>query len=280
MPCASVAVFTWFLLTIVLNFRTGVMHRGQLVMAPADVARRYARSGWLFIDTFAALPIFALNAAVGTQSVGFNALRGLGMTKLLRIVQLSRLLDTLLAATLNPSVLRLLQLSSTICLLWHWTACLWWLIGTTTAQVDVWNRAESGSSWGLDPILLSLPQISQYLYALFWSVSVLTGLGAVEPPSSNLQCAYHILILVTKLIVTAMVVSQVTSTLSNFDAAGAHRRQKLDSLLEYLRGRNVPIELRKKVTLHWRALRTLLMSRSFMFPDIERARTRSRQWHR
>ena len=38
------------------------------------------------------------------------------------------------AAKFNPSALRILKLIIGVMLLWHWVACLWWFIGTTTPR--------------------------------------------------------------------------------------------------------------------------------------------------
>ena len=42
-------------------------------------------------------------------------------------------------------------------------------------------------------------------------------------------------------------ISNMSSTLSNIDASSVQRRQKLDTLNDYLRYRRVPIALRKRI---------------------------------
>ena len=57
----------WFILTIVLNFRTGVLDNGVVLINPKVVARSYA-TGWLFVDLLAALPVFSLRDALGAAA--------------------------------------------------------------------------------------------------------------------------------------------------------------------------------------------------------------------
>jgi hypothetical protein len=128
------------------------------------------------------------------------------------------------AAKFDPSALRILKLCLGIALLWHWTACVWHFLGVNTTDDALWQSrtASAGLSasslisaapsappggtaaptvvptaleapgWGPTPALLDQPWRSQYLFALYWAVNVLTGLGSVEPPTSDVQCAYFI----------------------------------------------------------------------------------------
>jgi len=96
----DVVVCLLFLLTILLNFRTGVTLRGVLDMTPAAVARYYLRSGWLLVDVLPAIPVFAFTAL---DSEGSNVYRWIGLVKLLRIGQFHQELSSLLSSKLHLS---------------------------------------------------------------------------------------------------------------------------------------------------------------------------------
>ena len=122
--------------------------------------------GALLFDVLAMLPAFSISVAAaptpGTH--GFVAMQCVALLKLLRLVQVDGALEVLAeSAKVNNASVRLMKLCSIIMLLWHWAACVWWLIGTSTADGDIWRRTlpESGddasisaATWGPPETLL------------------------------------------------------------------------------------------------------------------------------
>lgn len=103
-----------FLLDIFVQFRTGFMKEGTLVMDPALIARRYIFSGWLFLDFLAGFPVLlVMRLATGQMGAddcggggseggqGEELLRLNQTTKLFRIVRVMRVLRIFRLVKLN-----------------------------------------------------------------------------------------------------------------------------------------------------------------------------------
>ena len=107
----------------------------------------------------------------------------------------------ILHGTFHPSAIRLVRLLAIVLMIWHWTGCLWWYIGTLPHSViEPWVDVPTDDaieSWSPQPFLLPLSLFSKYFYASWWAVALLSGLGTASSPQNDLQLIFHILILVT-----------------------------------------------------------------------------------
>ena len=81
--------------------------------------------------------------------------------------------------------------------------------------------------------------------------------GQAPPPENDAQASFHIALLVVGLFTNAIIISNMSSALSNIDAAAATRRRKMDALKAYLTYRRVP-ENRKSIVGYY----TYLWSRA------------------
>lgn len=262
----SVAIDVTFLFDICLNFRTGVKVDGVLVMEPTVVASNYVR-GWFLTDLLSSIP---LDFAAG----GFKTFKVLRVLKLLRLIRLSRYLDSLAAVThFNPSKLRLSKLLFILLLLWHWIGCLWWYIGSLppseagdTIVQESCLVDDCRQQWGATEALRASRFSSKYLFALWWSVGVSTGMvDGVAAPENDAQMLFTTCVIVFGVATNAVMISHMTSTLANIDATAVQRRQKLDTLNQYLRIRRVPTGLRQRISAYYE----YLWSRNHTLDDKE-----------
>eukprot|EP00966_Prymnesium_polylepis_P061829 1434830-Prymnesium_polylepis.1 len=238
-----------------MKFRTGIKIDGKIKYSTQTIALNYLR-GWFILDLLAAFPSNLITGLAIFQSVDDtdHLLRLVRLLKLLRIVQLAKRFDDLLihvALRLNPSLLRLLKLFAIMILVWHWTGCLWWYIGTLPASLvhgfEGQYIGEMDDSWGPTLGIQNATLSSMYVFSTFWSVSTLTGLNDSPPPENNVQALFHIMVIILGMIYQAGLISHMSSILANVDAAAAQRRQKLDTLTQHLRHRRVPEVLRDRI---------------------------------
>ena len=168
------------------------------------------------------------------------------------------------AQHMDPTYLRLGKLFAIMTLVWHWTGCVWWYIGTLPSSLVIaFGGGTSDGLWGPAPEMLRESMINKYLFCTWWSVALLTGLNDVAPPENNVQAIFHIIILIVGMIYQASMISHMSSILSNIDAASFQRRQKLDTLTQHLKNRRVPPVLRDRI----RGFFLFLWSRAQTFAD-------------
>ena len=84
------AVDLYFLADVLLNFRTGYVESGRLVLNPQRVAKRYARS-WLVVDIIACAPIDYIALLISSTDPSAGQTRGVKTLRLCRIARLLRL---------------------------------------------------------------------------------------------------------------------------------------------------------------------------------------------
>lgn len=140
--------------------------------------------------------------------------------------------------TINPTVLRLIHLGFLSFFLAHWSGCIWFWIGKYEGfGVNFWVPSIE---------LRTSPILSQYLFSLYW--------GFINSTTINWQTHYTILENVFGLImvilgisVSAAIIGNVGSLLGNLDALATAHRQKLESLRNYMRTKQIPLEIQNRV---------------------------------
>ena len=123
----------WFIADIGLNFITGFVHDGHLVMDPKESAKHYFEF-WFWIDTFASIPFDLIvkaaipapeggGAAGAGQSKAFRkAIKMVKWAKIPKLFRLGRLVKQLKG---NKKFLKVFMYMSTLIWLMHFIGCLW-----------------------------------------------------------------------------------------------------------------------------------------------------------
>ena len=168
----------------------------------------------------------------------------------------------------NPSVLRLSKFLSFMVMSWHWFGCIWWLISDFQANevlqkcyasaTKLMSKAECfaaaseedvrAMSWGPEAFYL-LPEVgvgTKYLRALWWSVSASTGLD-VTTPNNPVQMVFSIAVAIIGVSMLTVLIGHASSLLHNIDAAATQRRQKLETIEQYMKYRRVPKGLSTRI---------------------------------
>ncbi|KAM5256759.1 potassium/sodium hyperpolarization-activated cyclic nucleotide-gated channel 3 isoform 2-T2 [Ctenodactylus gundi] len=138
---------TFFLLDLVLNFRTGIVveEGAEILLAPRAIRMRYLRT-WFLVDLISSIPVDyiflvvelepRLDAEVYKTARALRIVRFTKILSLLRLLRLSRLIRYIhqweeifhMTYDLASAVVRIFNLIGMMLLLCHWDGCLQFLV--------------------------------------------------------------------------------------------------------------------------------------------------------
>eukprot|EP00924_Labyrinthula_sp_SR-Ha-C_P008818 snap_masked-scaffold_2-processed-gene-3.6-mRNA-1 protein AED:1.00 eAED:1.00 QI:0/-1/0/0/-1/1/1/0/679 len=87
----------------------------------------------------------------------------------------------------------------------------------------------------------------KYIHSFFWAVMVTTGIGRDIMPVTPLEHIFSTVIIIVGVFMYAFIIGSASNSLANWDSEKAERRQKLESVNQYLRQRNIPLTLQKRI---------------------------------
>lgn len=213
------AISYFFLLDVVLNFRTSIHVGGKTITSGSEVARHYLRT-WFLVDFLSAIP---MELILGFEDPLFGSV--LRLLRLLRVKQL--LSQQRLFTSLNPTILRLAVFISWVLLAAHWISCIWISLGGCAEETDILRR---------------------YLRSMYWAFATLGTVGYGDiTPVTNMQTIYAIFVMILGAGMYGYIIGNVASLLANMDVAKVQFSEKMDKINAFLSYRNIPIELQEKV---------------------------------
>ena len=212
----------YWLVTLVLCIDVFVQwyRMGPQLVSPAEHRRRWALApniGWLIVDLVAAIP--------------FRFLPGGALLELLRLLKLARVAQLMRnwrrQAVQNAQILRLVFFVCWLFITAHWLACGWLAIGGIDMEAD---------------------DFSKYLRALYWCITTLATVGYGDiVPKTNLQTVYTMVVMLLGVGVYGYVIGNVTTLVANMDLAKTHYREKMERLAAFMRYRNIPPTLQRRL---------------------------------
>jgi len=175
------------------------------------------RIWWLIVDLGAAIP--------------FRVLPGGALFELLRLLKLARVAQFMRRwrhhAVQNAYILRLVFFACWLLITAHWLACGWLAIGGIDMEAD---------------------EFSKYLRALYWCITTLATVGYGDiVPKTNPQTVYAMVVMLIGVGVYGYVIGNVTSVIANIDLAKRHYLEKMESLAAFMRYRNIPPRLQRRL---------------------------------
>jgi voltage-gated potassium channel len=194
------------------------MERWRRSSIAGALPTRAVRSAWFLVDIIAAIPFRAL-------------LPGGAPLELLRLLKLGRMVQLMNRwrqhAFQHANVLMLVFFAFWLLLIAHWLACGWIALGGIRAAGD---------------------QLTLYVRALYWCITTLATVGYGDiVPTNNRQMVYAMAVMLTGVGVYGYVIGNVANLLSNLDLAKRHYTENMDRLGAFLRYRNVPLELQRRI---------------------------------
>jgi hypothetical protein len=121
----------WFGVDIILNFRTGHIHDGHLVMSPKEIAKHYLEF-WFWIDIIATIP-FELFGALFENKSSRKAIKLVKWFKIPRLMRLGRVLKYLRQ---YAKFYKLILVTFAMLLSTHMFGCIFVAIIAPCAQYD------------------------------------------------------------------------------------------------------------------------------------------------
>src|SRR5262249_41072531 len=214
-------VVYWFI-TLVLCVDVFVQRYRMVpqLVTPVENSRRWALAsniGWLMVDLVAVLP--------------FRILPGGALFELLRLLKLARIAQLMRRwrhqSVQHAQILRLVFFVCWLFIIAHWLACGWLAIGGIDMEAD---------------------EFSKYLRALYWCITTLATVGYGDiVPKTNLQTVYTMVVMLLGVGVYGYVIGNVTNLVANIDLAKTHYRENMERLAAFMRYRNIPPTLQRRL---------------------------------
>jgi voltage-gated potassium channel len=226
-PFLSLLVSLVFCLDIVVELRTALPREGGWIEDPRFLFSHYLRHG-MIPDILAVVPGLLFAQASFAEGVLPSVLVLLPLLKLFKV---NRTLRALGENRMNPAIFRLAMLVFWILMAAHVIACGWIRV--------------SGNPDNLQPL-------DRYITAFYWTTTTLTtiGYGDITPVGRN-QTLYVILIELFGAAMYGLVIGNIAGLIANIDVAKAQYREKLDRINAFLKYRDIPEVLRKRIHAYY-----------------------------
>uniref|UniRef100_A0A8D2QJ66 Cyclic nucleotide-binding domain-containing protein n=1 Tax=Zonotrichia albicollis TaxID=44394 RepID=A0A8D2QJ66_ZONAL len=239
---------TFFLIDLVLNFRTGIVveDNTEIILDPQRIKMKYLKS-WFVVDFISSIPVDYIFLIVETRIDSevyktARALRIVRFTKilsLLRLLRLSRLIRYIhqweeifhMTYDLASAVVRIVNLIGMMLLLCHWDGCLQFLVPMLQDfPDDCWvslNRMVN-DSWG-----------KQYSYALFKAMSHMLCIGyGQQAPVGMSDVWLTMLSMIVGATCYAMFIGHATALIQSLDSSRRQYQEKV---------RTLPADMRQRI---------------------------------
>jgi len=233
----------FFIIDIILNFRTGFEYHGRVVMDRSASAKHYLCGDFKF-DALASLPVdyFAFASSNTSLSKAPKIIRVLRLFRLVRLLRLPRLFRYTrgYSSSFHAGYVRVAKLIFLLLLFAHWNACLLFLVASL--------QQFSATTWVGLMDLESSPVSTQYSWALFMSISHMLCIGyGVYPPETLPELWAITFSMSLGASMFACIVGSVTAVLLSLDSASASFQGYTNELEAYFTHKEIPPSLRLKV---------------------------------
>jgi len=259
----------WFLVDIVVNFRTGYMNEGHFVNDDWLSALKYLKGSFLF-DCLGSFPLNAVLMAVDPKNPYNDQLLqgdendpGVGrVNKMLRLLRMAKLAKLARMAKLakylenfeeffNPGMLMVFKLIMMLILCCHWFGCLWWLVSDLEISNDFpdspWYGGEN--KWQTPFWLKHADTFAmKYSHSFFWGAGMVTSMVPRDiEPVTTLEAFITVLTMFVGAIMNAYVISSLTTALQSMNSKRELTGKQLEGIRNYLVLKAVPGDLRSRI---------------------------------
>nr|XP_006628947.1 PREDICTED: potassium/sodium hyperpolarization-activated cyclic nucleotide-gated channel 4 [Lepisosteus oculatus] len=248
---------TFFLIDLVLNFRTGIVKEDntEIILDPQRIKMKYLRS-WFVVDFISSIPVDYIFLIVETRIDSdfyktARALRIVRFTKilsLLRLLRLSRLIRYIhqweeifhMTYDLASAVVRIVNLIGMMLLLCHWDGCLQFLVPMLQDfPSDCWVAKNKmvNDTWG-----------QQYSYALFKAMSHMLCIGyGQQAPVGMTDVWLTMLSMIVGATCYAMFIGHATALIQSLDSSRRQYQEKYKQVEQYMSFHKLPADMRQRI---------------------------------
>ena len=238
----------FFLVDIILNFRTSFRYAGEEITSSKLLYRHYLRTDFI-IDLIATLPFDALFFLIpGLEWEGVSIILWLRLFRLIRIRRMFLIIQRWQHQNwTNTAYLRVLKFVLVMVVLAHIVACSWYF---SSFIADF-----PAESWSVMVGIANSDVVTQYIRSLYWTVTTLTTIGYGDIiPHLNYEYVFVILVMLTGAFMYAFIIGNIVSLINNLDARKSAFRLKLENIKLYLKQRSVPGKLNERVRNYYEYL--------------------------
>jgi len=231
-----------FITDIFLNCRTTYRRQGVEISDRPSCTKHYARR-LMVIDILGSLPLdlIAWILIGNEQFLGGSLVLVLRLLRLLRIVRLFVILRRWEAFNWsNPGALRVVKFLVSILFLMHWLACIWFY--------SAFSSGFPADSWAARASIIDSSPVAQYVRSVYWTITTMTTVGYGDiTPARSIEYVLSAIIMLMGASLYAFIIGSIASLLSSIQAAKNSHWERIDSVTEFLRQRQVPAEIDAKV---------------------------------
>ncbi|XP_074491783.1 potassium/sodium hyperpolarization-activated cyclic nucleotide-gated channel 2 isoform X1 [Sebastes fasciatus] len=248
---------TFFLMDLVLNFRTGIVFEDntEIILDPKKIKMNYLKS-WFVVDFVSSIPVDYIFLIVerGMDSEVYKTARALRIVRftkilsLLRLLRLSRLIRYIhqweeifhMTYDLASAVMRIFNLIGMMLLLCHWDGCLQFLVPMLQDfPSDCWVSLNKmvNDSWS-----------ELYSFALFKAMSHMLCIGyGRQAPESMSDIWLTMLSMIVGATCYAMFIGHATALIQSLDSSRRQYQEKYKQVEQYMSFHKLPAEFRQKI---------------------------------
>ncbi|XP_066503747.1 potassium/sodium hyperpolarization-activated cyclic nucleotide-gated channel 2 [Hoplias malabaricus] len=248
---------TFFLMDLVLNFRTGIVFEDntEIILDPKKIKKKYLRT-WFVVDFISSIPVDYIFLIVekGIDSEVYKTARALRIVRftkilsLLRLLRLSRLIRYIhqweeifhMTYDLASAVMRIFNLIGMMLLLCHWDGCLQFLVPMLQDfPSDCWVSLNKmvNDSWS-----------ELYSFALFKAMSHMLCIGyGRQAPESMSDIWLTMLSMIVGATCYAMFIGHATALIQSLDSSRRQYQEKYKQVEQYMSFHKLPADFRQKI---------------------------------
>uniref|UniRef100_W5KXP9 Hyperpolarization activated cyclic nucleotide gated potassium and sodium channel 2 n=1 Tax=Astyanax mexicanus TaxID=7994 RepID=W5KXP9_ASTMX len=248
---------TFFLMDLVLNFRTGIVYEDntEIILDPKQIKKKYLRT-WFVVDFISSIPVDYIFLIVekGIDSEVYKTARALRIVRftkilsLLRLLRLSRLIRYIhqweeifhMTYDLASAVMRIINLIGMMLLLCHWDGCLQFLVPMLQDfPSDCWVSLNKmvNDSWS-----------ELYSFALFKAMSHMLCIGyGRQAPESMSDIWLTMLSMIVGATCYAMFIGHATALIQSLDSSRRQYQEKYKQVEQYMSFHKLPADFRQKI---------------------------------
>uniref|UniRef100_A0A8C9RLE6 Hyperpolarization activated cyclic nucleotide gated potassium and sodium channel 2 n=1 Tax=Scleropages formosus TaxID=113540 RepID=A0A8C9RLE6_SCLFO len=248
---------TFFLMDLVLNFRTGIVieDNTEIILDPETIKKKYLKT-WFVVDFVSSIPVDYIFLIVekGIDSEVYKTARALRIVRftkilsLLRLLRLSRLIRYIhqweeifhMTYDLASAVMRIFNLIGMMLLLCHWDGCLQFLVPMLQDfPEDCWVSLNKmvNDSWS-----------ELYSFALFKAMSHMLCIGyGRQAPESLSDIWLTMLSMIVGATCYAMFIGHATALIQSLDSSRRQYQEKYKQVEQYMSFHKLPADFRQKI---------------------------------